>query len=218
VGPITQYVENMANRNIDELVLLDIYASLQNREPDFKRIRKFTDKLMCPVAYGGGISSIDHVKKLIQECGIDKVILKSNYHLIEEITNKLGAQSVVYNLCCYPHHSDGTYFIDGVSRQHGFTLWAEEIQRRGAGELIVTAIHRQGMMLGYSTNAIRMISKYVTIPLIANGGCGNVNHMVEAIKAGADAVAAGTVFCLRSLTPQEAARGLQEAGLPSRVG
>ena len=214
VGPITQYVENMANRNIDELILIDIYATKQGRRPDFKRVKEFTNKLMCPVTYGGGIGSIDDISKLIKDCGVDKVAIKTNFNLIKEAANKFGSQAVVYSMDLYPHHSSGEYFVHGMTKAILPAYCAELMRNEGAGELLLTAMHKQGLMQGYS-NVISQIN--VKIPIIANGGCGSIEDMVNALKMGADAVAAGTVFCLRSLTPQEAARGLKEAGLPARV-
>lgn len=206
LGPIDQYVLNMANRDIDELIILDILATEQRREPDFSQIKKFTEKLHCPVTYGGGVKNIDHIKKLIQECGIDKVVIKTHIGILEEAIKKLGSQSVVCALDCKNNISP-----------YAHRLNARVLEDIGAGELVVTDIDVQGTMNGYNLGLIGEIADNIKLPLIANGGCGSINHMIEAIKAGANAVAASTVFAFTGLTPRMAAEGLHAAGIPVRL-
>lgn len=211
IGPIDQYTNNMANRDIDELVLLDIEATKKGNPPSFSKITRFADKLMCPVAYGGGISSLRDIRTLLKDCGVDKVIIGNNFNLIRDAADKYGSQSIVYALDVkdnYPYTMHGLITAED---------WAERIQNLGAGEIIVTDIDHQGLMKGYNNLLINRISKRLNIPVVANGGCGGIGDMIIAIAAGADAVAASSVFTLRGLTPQEAARGLQKAGVPVRV-
>lgn len=212
LGPITQFVENMANRDVDELVLLDINASKEFRRPNFKQIKEFTEKLFCPVAYGGGVRTLNDISRLIQECGVDKVIIGMQKDIVYMAARKFGSQSIVYALDV---SSDKTAF--GWPKGVGHTYAAKLIEGEGAGELLVTSISNQGLENGYNVLAIDEISSTVNIPIIANGGCGSASDMEMAIRLGASAVAASTMFALRGVTPQDCARALSEAGLPVRL-
>ena len=207
IGPIDQYVFNMANRDIDELVLIDINATMLGKPPRFLQIKKFTSELYCPVSYGGGIRDLEDVSTLIKECGVDKVIIKSNYNIIPKVVNKFGKQSVVYALDTWGRVFDG---LDALT-------WAQHIEASGAGEILLTDIEQQGTMHGYNNLLIQYIANGLQIPVIAHGDCGGVGDMIFALSAGAQAVAASSVFTLRGLTPQDAARALYKAGVPVRV-
>lgn len=197
----------MARRDIDELVLLDIEATNKKRGPRFDQIEEFTRDLYCPVAYGGGIRDMHDINTLIKQCGVDKVIIKTNDNIIPLAVNKYGAQSIVYALDI----QNNAY--------HGFDAigWAKHIEYLGVGEIILTDIDHQGMMQGYNNLLINNVSKELKIPLVANGGCGGIGDMVMALSAGASAVAASSVYTLRGLTPQDVAIGLRKAGFPARV-
>lgn len=217
LGPITQYVNNMADRDIDELILIDITATEENRVPNFNQIKKFTEKLFCPVTYGGGIKHADEAKKLIQECGVDKIAIKTSYKIIESMAKVLGKQAVVCAMDCYPHHSNGTHFVHRMSKEVGLYKYVSDMQSYGVGEILLTCMEHQGQMLGYNYLLINQVSKYCKVPLIVNGGCGKVGHMEGAFEVGADAVAGSSVFCLTDLTPRDAARALGWAGIPTRL-
>lgn len=217
IGPMEQYVNNMARRDVDELMILDINATRCVRGPLFAKLSLMTQDQYCPVSYGGGISSIDDIKRLINDCGVDKVVIKTHHELIEPAAHKFGSQAICYAMDCIKHHSDGSYYVQWIGREKGIRDWAQEIERRGAGEILLTHMHRQGTFTGYSENLIKLISSEVRIPVVANGGCGGPEDMVKAIKAGAYAVASSSMFALRGVTPQDCARALQAAGLPARV-
>lgn len=217
LGPVDQFVNNMGKRDIDELVIIDILASEEGRKINFKQIKHFTKNMFCPVSYGGGIRSLDDIKTLIKYCGVDKVILKTSLFLVSEASHSFGSQAIVYAMDCYPHHSNGTHFVHRQFKSMGPSDFVEYLQRTGAGEILLTCMDHQGKMEGYNYLLINQISKVAKVPLIANGGCGKVGHMLGAIEAGADAVAASSVFALTDLTPREAARGLREAGYPTRL-
>lgn len=211
IGPITQYVNNMANRNVDELVIIDINATKEKRRPYFDKIKEFTDNQFCPVAYGGGISSIEDIGRLIKECGVDKIIVKTKFSLINTASRKFGSQAIVYAADVKNN------VVDGIPRRLNIDRWLNIIQLEGAGEILLTDTVANGQMTGYNYKLITETVENLTIPVIANGGCGEPSHMIEAIKCGASAAAASSMFALRSVTPQDCARALQEAGLPARV-
>lgn len=205
LGPIEQYTNNMANRDIDELILLDIKATPQGRAPKFDMIKRFTEKLMCPVAYGGGIRDVGDINTLIKNCGVDKVIIKTNYNLIHPASHKYGKQAIVYALDVH-----NNLVAEAIK-------WAKLMEAEGCGEMIVTDVNHQGTMQGYNNLLINSVSKELKIPVVANGGCGGIGDMIIALSVGANAVAASSAFTIRGLTPQDASRGLQRAGIPARV-
>lgn len=207
IGPIDQYVRNMANRDIDELVLIDITATEQGRKPRVDQIKKFTQQLFCPVTYGGGIRDVWDVQELIKYCGVDKVLIKTHDQIIPLVANRFGSQAVTYAMDTW---GDVIYGIDSLA-------WAKKQVELGVGEILLTDVEQQGTMTGYNNLLINKIAYNVGIPVIANGGCGGIGDMIMALSAGASAVAASSVFTLRGLTPQDAARALRKAGIPVRV-
>src|SRR5688572_26855901 len=105
IGPIGQYVNNIAKRNVDELIIIDINATREKRRPYFDKIKEFTSNQFCPVTYGGGIRSLEDIDVLIKYCGVDKVAIKTNFALIDSAAKKFGAQAIVYSMDCWKHHS-----------------------------------------------------------------------------------------------------------------
>lgn len=217
IGPINQYVNNIAKRNVDELIIIDINATKEKRRPYFDKIKEFTANQFCPVTYGGGIKSLEDIDVLIKYCGVDKVAIKTNFALIDNAAKKYGTQAIVYAMDCWKHHSNGSFFIHELPRKFIPGKWAKVIEKCHAGEILLTSMSHQGLMKGYSSHLIWQVANSIGIPVIANGGCGDKNHMIEAIKCGASAAASSTMFCLRETTPIDCARALQEAGLPARV-
>ena len=205
-GSLMQHIEVMESRDVDEIILLDIDATKENREPNFEVIKEFASRLFCPVTYGGGISEINDISKLIQECGVDKVAIKTNHRLIHGASLKFGSQSIIMCLDCGDNTLETTINCD-----------AHWYKNEGAGEILVTSIHCNGTYKGYDLYLLEEITN-LNIPVIINGGCGEPSHMIEAIKAGVSAVAASTMFLHTAHTPKSCARALYEAGVPVRVG
>lgn len=215
LGPITQFVENMANRDIDELVLLDINATKEGRRPNFDQIKSFTEKLFCPVAYGGGIKTEDDISMLIQYCGVDKVIIRQSKLLVHTAAHKFGSQAIVYAMDVKHEFGFDNVLTWPINIDPGYI--AKLISEEGAGEILLTDVDNQGMEGGYNFAVLKEVIDEVKIPVIANGGCGEIQHMIDAIGIGANAVAASTMFALRAVTPQDCARALSAAGLPVRL-
>ena len=218
-GSMQEHIANMERRNVDELIILDVNATLESREPKFKEIRKYAEQLFCPVTYGGGISKIEHVDKLIQECGVDKVAIKSNYLKITPISYKYGTQAVVASV----DHAYGNAQY-GVLNNHDhindpFTVegWCKRLEDIGAGEILLTDILCNGKKEGYAIGLTHTVVKKINIPVITNGGCGAPEHMQQAFEAGASACAASSMFLFTEHTPRSVARELREAGVAVRV-
>lgn len=191
VGSMMQHIEVMESRNIDELIILDIVATAEGRKPLFNEIKEFTSKLFCPVTIGGGISELDDIKRLIQDCGADKVAMKTNYDkLAMGAIEKFGAQAIVQVI------DTGKYLVNYYDHN--------------AGELLITQIDRNGTQEGYNLDILKHIHKYWGTPVIINGGCGKPEHMKQAFDAGASACGASSMFLFTEHTPKSVARKLAE--------
>lgn len=205
LGTLMQYIRVLERRNIDELILIDITATEQKREPNYDKIREFTSECYMPVTYGGGISSLDHISKLLNS-GADKVAIKTNNKLIYEASRKFGSQAIVYSLDVIPC----TLVNDAIN-------YAESAKNNGAGEILVNKTNYDGHMRGYDLMPVKFIAREVKIPVIALGGCGEPAHMAHALKAGASAIAAGSMFLYTEVTPRDCVVYLKEQGFEVRL-
>jgi cyclase len=197
----------MERRNIDELIIIDIEATPKQIRPNYVKLRQFCDNLYCPVSYGGGISSLDDIRDALNN-GADKVCIKDSfYEIVEQAANKFGAQCIVAVL---DTHTSTTLDEEIIEIAKG-------MERRGAGEILLTDTQLDGTMIGYNLLLIEKICKAVNIPVIANGGCGSPEHMAQALDAGASAVAAGSMFLYTEHTPKSCAEYLKERGHAVRV-
>lgn len=184
-------------REVDELVVFDISARREVRPPDFRTIANMAEVNFVPLTVGGGINDRSDVRRLMGECGADKVALGSGaWHLGEDIANAYGRQSVVF-VCSSNHPSRAVL--------------------QNCGELIVQSREQDGTMTGYDLEAIRRMVDSVDCPVVASSGCGSFADMDAALSAGADAVAAGAFWQFTKNTPLEAKRYLEEKGWPMRI-
>lgn len=223
VGPVLPAIKVYNQREVDELLLVDIVANQSDCDPDFESIEEFGKDCFVPLTVGGGITCIEQVQRLLR-AGADKVSVNTAAYerpgLVTEIAKRYGAQCVVASIDvradaagswrCFSHA--GT---QATGRE--VLEWARELQDRGAGEILITSIERDGSMLGYDLPLIEAVAGVVNIPVIASGGAGNYQHMVEVvIQAGASAVAAASMFHFTEQTPAGAKVALAAAGVPVR--
>lgn len=216
VGHARQAVRIMAQRGVDEMVLLDITATAQNRRPDPAKIREYADECFMPLTVGGGIHSLEDIKVCLDN-GADKIaICTASSRLIEEAATRLGSQAVV---AVIDYGKDNMAFSHCGTRMMGWPAMAlaRKYAQHGAGEIILTSIDREGTMAGYDIPMIKAVSEAVDIPVIAHGGCSGYEDMLNAIKAGASAVAAGALFQFTDCTPRGAALYLAEHGIEVRL-
>ena len=222
VGAPMQAVKVYNTRDVDELVLLDIDATPANREPDYDQISYLARECFVPLAVGGGIRNIGMVRRLLGE-GADKVCINTaayeSPHLISEVAQHFGTQCVVVAIDVH-RHADGRcecYQNCGrVPNRHAPAKWAKEVEALGAGEILLTSIERDGTMEGYDLQLIEEVSQQVKIPVIASGGAGCYDHMLQAIHAGASAVAASSMYLFTQNTPLEAKSYLAARGVAVR--
>ncbi len=199
----------LERRDIDEIIILDV----SERAPRYDELQRLCDPLFCPVTVGGGIRDIASIRRLLAG-GADKVAINSaareRPELINEAAAKFGSQSIVVAI------NDRGLDV-GVLEGESAASRAVEAERRGAGEILLTSMDRDGMMEGYDLELIRAVTGAVSIPVIAAGGCGSYDDMVAAFHAGAHAVGVGAALQFREMTPKGAARHLSEYGIATRI-
>ena len=212
------------SRGVDELVLLDIRATIENRGPNLDIIRDISGECFMPLTIGGGITNLEQVRKVLR-AGADKVSLNSsaieNPSLITEIANEFGAQCCVVSIDA-KQTSDGQYevYTHGGKRASGRKPhdWAQEAEARGAGEVLLNSIDRDGAMNGYDLALLKSVARVVTIPVVAAGGAGKPADFTQAFReADVTAVAAASIFHFTGFTPMDVKRELAASGLPVRL-
>ena len=225
VGSPLQAVKVFNRRDVDELVILDIQATHAGRGPDVDQVATLAEACFVPLTVGGGIRDVETVRQLLQ-AGADKVSLNTaafdDPALITRTADRFGAQCVVAAIDFRPR-AGGTGGWDVWSHcgktatGRDLVEWAVELERLGAGEILLTAIERDGVMNGYDLGAVAAVARAVSIPVIAGGGAGSYEHMREVIAdAGASAAAAGSIYLFTQATPLEAKAHLAAAGIPVR--
>lgn len=224
VGPVLPAIKIYNQREVDELILVDILAHQSKDELDFDSINDFSQDCFVPLSVGGGIASLDQVQKLLR-AGADKVCVNSasysNPGLITEIAKRHGTQCVVASIDVRKKSPEKEWECFSHAGKHATGLevraWAREIEDRGAGEILITSIERDGTFLGYDLDLVEAVVTTVNIPVIASGGAGNYQHMIDAVrKSGASAVAAASMFHFTEQTPAGAKAAMQSVGIPVR--
>jgi len=223
IGTVMPAIKVYNTRDVDELILLDIAATDEDRDPDYEEIAEIAAECFVPLTIGGGINNIEKIRKLLC-AGADKVSINSALYyqptLISEAAKCFGSQCVVASIdVC--RVEDGNYecFSHCGKRPTGKEPgdWAKELESFGAGEIILTSIERDGTMQGYDNDLIKRVSCNVNIPVIASGGAGTPQHMYDVItKSKASAVAAASIFHFTEQTPLEMKKYLAYRGLPVR--
>jgi imidazole glycerol-phosphate synthase subunit HisF len=223
VGTILPAVKVYNIREVDEMIVVDIAATREGREPDYESVEEFSQECFVPLTVGGGIRQVEQIQQLLR-VGADKVAIGSAaYHdqaMVRRAADRFGAQCIVVSID-FRRNEDGNYECvseSGTKRMGRDPVeWAVEMEKSGAGEILLTSIDRDGTMTGYNLGLTRRVSEAVSIPVIASGGAGNYEHMHEAISQGkASAVAAASIFHFTQQTPLEAKRHLASKGLPVR--
>ncbi|MDD2585619.1 MAG: imidazole glycerol phosphate synthase subunit HisF [Syntrophomonadaceae bacterium] len=208
----------------DELVFLDISASLEGRKTMVDVVRNTAREVFIPFAVGGGISNIDDIRNILK-AGADKVSLNSaaviNPGVITEGAKKFGSQCMVVAIDAQMKEKGlWEVYINGgkVATGKNAVEWAQEVEKLGAGEIILTSMDKDGTKDGYDIELTAAISEMVGIPVTASGGAGNLEHLFEAIEYGkADAVLCASIFHYREYTIREAKEYLAKKGVAIRL-
>jgi imidazole glycerol-phosphate synthase subunit HisF len=240
-GDPVELAERYDAEGADELIFLDITASHESRDTIVELARRTADNVFIPFTIGGGIRSIEDAQAVL-DAGADKVSVNSaaleRPELISELAEVFGSQCVVIAIdakrrgagdssetCQAPPGFFGdlewdVYVHGGRSRVKGreAVAWAKEATELGAGEVLLTSMDRDGTTDGYDLELTRAVSETVTVPVIASGGAGELDHLVEAITAGnADAVLCASIFHYGAHTVAEAKERMERAGIPVRA-
>ena len=185
---------------VDELVFLDIEATINNRKPNLKILSEIADECFMPLAYGGGLNDFETVKSIFS-IGFEKVILNTITHydpsFITRVAEHYGNQAVIVSIDVKKNFL-GKYEVWSHCGRNNTKKnpvnWAQEVEKYGAGEILLTNIDREGTWSGFDTELIKKVTDAVSIPVIAHGGAGNITHIAQAVKlGGANAVALGSM-------------------------
>ena len=194
----------------DEICFLDITASNENRDTIYDVIERTSKKCFVPLTVGGGVRSVDDINKLLN-CGADKVSINTaaveNSKVVLDSSKKFGSQCIVVAIDAKKKGNKWEVFTHGGRKNAGIDAldYAKKMEDSGAGELLVTSMDRDGTQVGYDIDLINKISSKINIPLIASGGVGNLDHLVDGIKLGnASAVLAASIFHYGKYTIKEA--------------
>jgi len=220
--------EAYCREGADELVFLDIFATVENRKTRFEWVKKVCEVVTVPFAVGGGIASLEDMKTLF-DAGVNKVSINTaavrNPELIEVSSNKFGRDRLVVAI-------DGRknppqtglprleVIIKGGSESTGLGIvdWAKKVERLGAGEILLTSKDADGTRSGYDLEMTRAVAEAVSIPVTASGGAGKLEHLCEAVAIGkASGVLAASIFHFGEVSIPEAKRYLKEKGMPVEI-
>ena len=208
----------------DELTFLDISASSQGRETTYDMVRRTAETVFIPLTVGGGVRGVDDVDRLLRT-GADKVGINTGAitrpEALNEIADRFGRQVIVLSLDARREADQPSGF--GVTTHGGrqsagldAIAWCREAVERGAGEILLNSMDRDGTTDGFDLEMIEAVRAVVDVPVIASGGAGTVEHFVDAARAGADAVLAASVFHYGTLTVAQVKEGLSGAGFEVR--
>ncbi len=209
-GDPVEVAKKYNEQGADELTFLDITASSDNRGLIFNIIENIAKQIFIPLTVGGGVRSCDDIRNLLN-AGADKVGINTsaiiNPELVEEATSRFGSQAIVVAIDAKKVDDHWEVFTHGGRKSTGLNAldWAKKIVKLGAGELLITSMDKDGTKTGFDNILNKSISDSVQVPIIASGGVGNLQHLVDGIKdGGADAVLAASIFHYGEYTIDEA--------------
>ena len=212
-----------ADLGADELVFLDISATLEGRKTMIEMVQQVAEQVNIPFTVGGGISSVENVNELLK-WGADKVSINSSAvkrpDLINELADKFGSQCVVVAIDAKQIEGEWFMHLAGGTIPTEIKLfdWAKEVEKRGAGEILFTSMNHDGTKNGFANEALATLSNLVNIPIIASGGAGTMQHFVDTFKEGkADAALAASVFHLGEIPILDLKQELKSNHIPVRI-
>ena len=201
IGDPVNTVRIFNELEVDELCFLDIRASAEKREPSYELLRQISDECFMPLSYGGGVDTLEKAQTIFR-CGFEKVVVNTaairNPSFITELAGRFGSQSIVVAVDINKNIL-GQYYVTACSgtekvKKEPLT-WATEMQAAGAGEILLTSIHREGTWKGFDIPMIKTIANHLDIPVIAHGGGGSVEHIREVVsQTQVGAVALGSLL------------------------
>jgi cyclase len=222
-GDPVEQAKIYSNGGADEICFLDITASHENRKTIFDVVKRTSENCFVPLTVGGGVRSLEDINKLLVS-GADKVSINTaaftNQNLIKESCKRFGSQCIVVAIDAKQKKDKWEIYTKGGRVNTGIDAldFAKKMEDSGAGELLITSMDRDGTKKGYDIDLISKIEKSVNIPIIASGGVGSLQHLVEGIReGGASAVLAASIFHYGIFTIKEAKKYLDENKIPVRI-
>ena len=220
VGHVQQATRVHQMRGVDELMIFDVSATADRTGPDYEFISRITAKCFMPITVGGGVKTCNQIRDLLR-AGADKVAICSSaaddHEFVYEASRRFGAQAIVVVIETTASRQVTTHNGRKVYAEYDALGYARLLEHLGAGELVLSSVDRDGTMQGYDLDLLHEIANSVDIPVVACGGAGNYQHMLEAIQAGASAVAAGAMFQWTDATPRGAVEYLHQYNVPVRL-
>ncbi len=225
-GDPVEIAKRYDDEGADELVFLDIQASTDNRNTMLDVVSRTAEQVFMPLCVGGGIRTLEDIRRMLN-AGADKVSINTpaiqDPEFVNQSASRFGSQCIVVAIDA-KKQPDGTYIVKSHGGREGGRAtalepiaWAKEVESRGAGEILLTCMDADGTKNGYGIELTRAISEAVSIPVIASGGAGTLEHLREALVEGkADAALAASIFHFQEFTIQEARDYLAKHGVPVR--
>ena len=226
-GDPVEVASRYEREGADELVFLDITASHEGRDIMLDVVKRTAEQIFMPLTVGGGIRTIDDIRSLLN-AGTDKVSINSaackDPEFVREAARKFGSQCIVVNIDPKRIQRNGhevwEVHINGGRKPTGLEAvrWAQEVEKLGAGEIVLTSMDCDGTKDGYDIEITKAVSEAVSIPVVASGGAGSPDHLADAILLGkADAALAASIFHFGEYTIQETKKLMAERGIPVRL-
>ncbi len=222
-GDPVEQAKHYSENGADEICFLDISASLENRDTMINVVKKTANEVFIPLTVGGGISSIDNIKSLLK-AGADKVSINSaaikKPEIIKESSEYFGNQCIVVAVDAKKINKDWYVFSHGGTKNTGLYAldWIEKIQKLGAGEILLTSMDKDGTKSGFDNDLLKAVSDFLTIPLIASGGVGKLEHFYDGVNKGkANALLAASVFHFNEISIKEVKEYLLKKNIKVRL-
>ncbi|MDZ7657947.1 imidazole glycerol phosphate synthase subunit HisF [Fodinibius sp.] len=222
-GDPVELAKRYSDEGADELVFLDITATKEKRKTLVDLVKKIALEIDIPFTVGGGISNTEQIAELLH-AGADKVSLNSaivrDPDLINRAAEQFGSQCIVAAVDAKRIEDEWIVFISGGSKNTGKNAleWIKEVEKRGAGEILLTSMDQDGTKEGYDIELLQQVNEFTTIPVIASGGAGTKKHCIDAIKEGnADAVLAASIFHFQEIEISDLKEELQKANISIRT-
>ncbi len=225
-GDPVEIAKRYDDQGADELTMLDITASSESRETTYKTVESIAGQVFIPLTVGGGVRNIEDIKRLLRS-GADKVSINTaaveNPDFIKEASNKFGSQCIVIAVDAKATDNalrSWEVVTYGGRKRTGMDVidWVNKVEEYGAGEILLTSMDRDGTKQGFDNKLTKAVSSSVPIPVIASGGVGALQHLVDGIKeGGAEAVLAASIFHYSEFSIQEAKEAMLKSGLEIRI-
>lgn len=222
-GDPVELARRYSDEGADELVFLDITATLEKRKTLIELVKRISTEINIPFTVGGGIRSVEEIEELLK-AGADKVSLNSSIvkdpELINRASEAFGAQAIVAAVDAKKVDEHWDVFIKGGTENTGKDAlkWMTEVEERGAGEILLTSMDRDGTKNGFDLELLSQVNKCVSIPVIASGGAGTIQQCIDAIKvANVDAVLAASIFHFKEIEISKLKETMKESGIPMRI-